>query len=70
MTLFPTDIRHQEFSTTMFGYSKKEVKEFLEQLANELEDYQGDRKKNYNVGNKCKWKFNRKLFKQVVQWKN
>ena len=40
MTLFPTDIRHQEFSTAMFGYNKKEVKEFLEQLANELEDYQ------------------------------
>ena len=40
MTLFPTDIRHEEFSAAMFSYNKKEVKEFLEQLANELEDYQ------------------------------
>lgn len=40
MSLYPTDIRHQEFSGSMFGYSKKEVKNFLEQLANEMEDYQ------------------------------
>lgn len=40
MSLYPTDIRHQEFSGSMFGYSRKEVKAFLEQLANELEDYQ------------------------------
>ncbi len=38
--MYPTDIRHQEFSGSMFGYSKKEVKNFLEQLANEMEDYQ------------------------------
>ncbi|HOC94752.1 MAG TPA: DivIVA domain-containing protein [Candidatus Cloacimonadota bacterium] len=40
MSLYPTDIRHQEFSGTLFGFSKKEVREFLEQLATELEDYQ------------------------------
>jgi cell division initiation protein len=40
MSLYPTDIRHQEFAGTMFGYSKKEVRTFLEQLANEMEDYQ------------------------------
>jgi len=40
MTLSPTDIRHQEFSGAMFGYSKKEVKAFLEQLAGEIEEYQ------------------------------
>lgn len=39
MSLYPTDIRHQEFTGTLFGYSKKEVKEFLDQLANEVEDY-------------------------------
>lgn len=38
--MYPTDIRHQEFSGTLFGFSKKEVREFLEQLATELEDYQ------------------------------
>ncbi|HAN41770.1 MAG TPA: hypothetical protein DCQ12_07655, partial [Candidatus Cloacimonas sp.] len=36
MSLYPTDIRHQEFSGTLFGFSKKEVREFLEQLATEL----------------------------------
>ncbi len=40
MSLFPTDIRHQEFASSMFGFSKKEVKEYLEGLATELEDYQ------------------------------
>ncbi len=40
MSLYPTDIRHQEFGSSMFGYSKKEVKEFLEALASELEEYQ------------------------------
>ncbi|HOH97113.1 MAG TPA: DivIVA domain-containing protein [Candidatus Cloacimonadota bacterium] len=40
MPLFPIDIRHQEFSGQMFGYSKKEVRLFLEQVAGELEDLQ------------------------------
>jgi cell division initiation protein len=40
MSLYPTDIRHQEFPSSMFGYSKKEVRDFLEQLATELEEYQ------------------------------
>ncbi|HCM15977.1 MAG TPA: cell division protein DivIVA, partial [Candidatus Cloacimonas sp.] len=38
MPLFPLDIRHQEFSGQMFGYNKKEVHAFLEQIASELED--------------------------------
>lgn len=40
MALQPIDVRHQEFSGSMFGYSKKEVRAFLEQLASEMEDYQ------------------------------
>lgn len=38
MPLFPFDIRHQEFSGAFFGYNKKEVKLFLEQVASDLED--------------------------------
>lgn len=33
----PVDIRHQEFSGQMFGYSKKEVRAFLEQISDEME---------------------------------
>ena len=47
MSLYPTDIRHQEFSGAMFGYSRKEVKNFLEQLASELEDYQRRQEKEF-----------------------
>jgi len=35
--LTPVDIRHQEFSGQMFGYSKKEVRAFLEQISDEME---------------------------------
>ncbi len=45
MPLFPTDIRHQEFAGAMFGYSKKEVKDYLEQLASELDEYQNRQEK-------------------------
>jgi cell division initiation protein len=38
MPLHPIDIRHQEFSSSFSGYSKKEVKAFLEQIASEIED--------------------------------
>ena len=38
MPLHPIDIRHQEFSTAFNGYKKKEVKAYLEQLANEIEE--------------------------------
>lgn len=38
MPLFPLDIKHQEFSGQMFGYSKKEVRLFLDQVATELEE--------------------------------
>jgi len=40
MSLSPIDVRHQEFSGSMMGYSKKEVRAFLEQLASEMEEYQ------------------------------
>lgn len=45
MPLFPLDIRHQEFSGQMFGYNKKEVRAFLEQLAGEVEDFQRKQEK-------------------------
>ncbi|MDD4309522.1 MAG: DivIVA domain-containing protein [Candidatus Cloacimonetes bacterium] len=45
MPLFPLDIRHQEFSSQLFGYSKKEVRAFLEQLATEVEEYQKKQEK-------------------------
>jgi DivIVA domain-containing protein len=38
MALQPIDIRHQEFSSQMFGYDKKQVRLFLEQIAAEYED--------------------------------
>lgn len=40
MPLYPIDVRHQEFTASMFGYSKKEVRAFLEQIASEMEEYQ------------------------------
>ncbi len=45
MPLFPLDIRHQEFSGQMFGYNKKEVKAFLEQVASEVEEFQRKQEK-------------------------
>lgn len=39
MPLNPIDIRHQEFSITINGYKKKEVKAYLEQIAKEIEDF-------------------------------
>lgn len=38
MALTPLDVRHQEFSSSFTGYSKKEVKAFLEQIASQMED--------------------------------
>ncbi len=38
MPLSPIDIRHQEFSGQMFGFNKKEVKAFLEQIASVMEE--------------------------------
>lgn len=40
MSLSPIDVRHQEFSGATFGYSKKQVRAFLDQLATELEESQ------------------------------
>lgn len=45
MPLFPLDIRHQEFSGQMFGYSKKEVRAFLDQVAAEIEEFQKKQEK-------------------------
>lgn len=38
MALTPIDIRHQEFSSSTFGFSKKQVRAFLEQIASEMEE--------------------------------
>ena len=38
MPVNPIDVRHQEFATSFNGYNKKEVRAFLEQLANEIEE--------------------------------
>lgn len=37
MKLSPLDIQHAEFGSAMNGYSKRQVREFLERVANELE---------------------------------
>ncbi len=34
----PLDVRHQEFSNALSGYSKKEVREFLMGIADDLEE--------------------------------
>jgi len=46
MPLFPLDIRHQEFSGQMFGFNKKEVRAFLEQVASEIEEFQKKQEKD------------------------
>lgn len=38
MPLNPIDIRHQEFSSVINGYKKKEVRAFLEQIARDIEE--------------------------------
>ncbi|HOD18523.1 MAG TPA: DivIVA domain-containing protein [Candidatus Cloacimonadota bacterium] len=38
MALNPIDIRHQEFSSSLNGYKKKEVRAYLEELADEIEE--------------------------------
>ncbi|MBB6096639.1 cell division initiation protein [Deinobacterium chartae] len=38
MKLTPLDIRHQEFSGAISGYSRKEVREFLEEVSDFLEE--------------------------------
>lgn len=39
MKLSPLDIQHMEFSSALNGYSKKQVREFLERVADEREGY-------------------------------
>jgi cell division initiation protein len=36
----PLDVRHQEFANTLSGYSKKDVREFLQSVADDLEEYE------------------------------
>ncbi len=38
MKLSPLDIQHQEFDSAMNGYKKKQVREFLERVADTFED--------------------------------
>jgi cell division initiation protein len=36
----PLDVRHQEFANALSGYSKKDVREFLQSVADDLEEYE------------------------------
>lgn len=36
----PLDIRHQEFGSTFSGYNKKDVKDFLTAVADDMEEYE------------------------------
>jgi len=36
----PLDVRHQEFANALSGYSKKDVREFLLSVADDLEEYE------------------------------
>lgn len=36
--LTPVEIRHKEFSGSLFGYNKNEVREYLELLSTQIED--------------------------------
>ncbi len=45
MALHPIDIRHQEFSSAIPGYKKKEVRDYLEQLAKEIEELNKNQEK-------------------------
>jgi cell division initiation protein len=40
MKYTPLDIRHQEFSAAISGYSKREVKDFLAAVAEDAEEYE------------------------------
>lgn len=40
MKFTPLDIRHQEFSSGLSGYNKKDVREFLSQVAEDHEEYE------------------------------
>jgi cell division initiation protein len=42
----PLDVRHQEFSNTLSGYSKKDVREFLMGVAEDLEEYERGMRNN------------------------
>ncbi|MFN3266474.1 MAG: DivIVA domain-containing protein [Deinococcales bacterium] len=36
----PLDVRHQEFASALSGYAKKDVREFLLSVADDLEEYE------------------------------
>ncbi len=40
MKFTPLDIRHAEFTSGLSGYNKKEVREFLAQIADDAEEYE------------------------------
>ena len=44
----PADIRHKEFSSGVFGYSKTEVREYLDMLAEHFEEMYAQRMLNNN----------------------
>ena len=39
----PADIRHKEFKSSIFGYNKDEIREYLEMLAEQFEDLYAQR---------------------------
>ena len=40
MKYTPLDIRHQEFAGAISGFSKREVKDFLSAVADDVEEYE------------------------------
>ena len=48
MKLSPLDIQHQEFDTAMSGYKKKQVREFLERVADAFEELLRDNQDLHN----------------------
>ena len=39
MAINPVDIRHKEFRTTFNGFHKNDVRTFLDQIADEMEEF-------------------------------
>ena len=48
LEISPADIRHKEFSSSMLGYSKSEIRDYLDMLAEYFEDLYTQRLLNQN----------------------
>lgn len=44
--LTPVEIRHKEFSGSLFGFNKNEVRDYLEMLSNQIEDLLAQKSNN------------------------